>query len=262
MDALDGIAVEVDGEGDEVVLMIHGWPDTARLWDDQVEALRPDFRCVRLTLPGYDVRGPRRPTSVAAMCEIFLALVERESPDRPVVLLLHDWGCVFGLHFAMVHPERVARVVAMDVGDARSDDLRRELTLPAKLMVFGYQSWLALAWRIGGVVGDAMTRWMARLLGAPAAPEEIGACMNYPYDMMWTGSHGGFTDLEAWVPTKPTLFFYGRRKPLQFFSRRWADAIDAREDSRVVGVESGHWLMKEQGEEVNRTLRAWLLGDP
>lgn len=262
MDGLDGIAVEADGEGGEVVLMIHGWPDTARLWDEQVEALRGDFRCVRLTLPGFDVRGPRRPTSVDAMVGIFLAVVERESPGRPVVLLLHDWGCVFGLHFAMKHPERVSRIVAIDVGDARSDDLRRELSLAAKLMVFGYQSWLALAWRIGGGLGDWMTRYMARLLGAPAVAEEIGSSMNYPYDMMWTGSYGGFGALETDVPTKPTLFFYGRRKPFQFFSRRWADAIGARDDSRVVCIESGHWLMKEQGERVNRELREWLLGDP
>lgn len=260
MDELEGIAVEVEGEGDEVVLMVHGWPDTARLWDDQVETLRGDFRCVRLTLPGYDVGGSRRPTSVAGMTGILRALVDRESPRRPVVLLLHDWGCVFGLHFAMEHPDRVDRVVAMDVGDARSEDLRRELSLAGKAMVFAYQSWLALAWRIGGALGDRMTRWMAKLLGAPAAPEEIGSGMNYPYDMMWTGSYGGFADLETWQPTKPTLFFYGSRKPLQFFSQSWADAIEARDDSRVVRVEAGHWLMKEEGEVVNSALREWLLG--
>ncbi|MEM9178006.1 MAG: alpha/beta hydrolase [Myxococcota bacterium] len=260
MDALEGLTIETEGDGDEVVVLLHGWPDTLRLWDRQVEVLRGDFRCVRMTLPGYDLDRPRRPTSIDAMTETFRALVERESPGRPVVLVLHDWGCVFGLHFAMKHPELVSRVVAMDVGDATSDAIRGELTLSGKLMVFGYQFWLALAWRIGGALGDRMTRFMAKRLGAPAPPEEIGAHMNYPYDMIWMRSYGSFAGLETWVPTKPTLFFWGARKPFQFFSRAWAASIEAREDSKVVRVESGHWVMTEQTEQVNAELQAWLKG--
>ena len=28
---------------------------------------------------------------------------------QPVVLMVHDWGCVYGYHFAMTHPERVGK---------------------------------------------------------------------------------------------------------------------------------------------------------
>lgn len=258
MTMLEGLDVRVDGEGDETLLMLHGWPDTAELWEPQVEALRDAYRCVRLTLPGFDLGQPRRPTSLAAMTEIFRLVIERESGGRPVVLVLHDWGCVFGLHFAMKHPELVARVVAMDVGDAGSDEIRAELGVGGALMVFAYQSWLALAWRIGGGVGDWMTRAMAKLFGAPAAPQKIGSSMNYPYDMMWTRSFGSFQALETYTPTKPTLFFWGTRKPLQFFSQAWAARIEARADSKVVRVEAGHWLMRDDVEGVNRTLRSWL----
>ena len=39
--------------------MVHGWPDTYRLWDGQVEALKDRYRCVRFTLPGFDAAQPR-----------------------------------------------------------------------------------------------------------------------------------------------------------------------------------------------------------
>ena len=32
---VDGIDVFVEGDGDESIVMIHGWPDTYRLWDAQ-----------------------------------------------------------------------------------------------------------------------------------------------------------------------------------------------------------------------------------
>jgi pimeloyl-ACP methyl ester carboxylesterase len=37
---IDGIDVFVEGEGNETIAMIHGWPDTYRLWDTQVAFLQ------------------------------------------------------------------------------------------------------------------------------------------------------------------------------------------------------------------------------
>ena len=46
---VDGIEVLVEGSGPETLLMLHGWPDTLRLWDGTVQALHDRFRCVRFT---------------------------------------------------------------------------------------------------------------------------------------------------------------------------------------------------------------------
>lgn len=42
---VDGVDVLLDGDRGAVVLMVHGWPDTCVLWDEQVDALRSQFRC-------------------------------------------------------------------------------------------------------------------------------------------------------------------------------------------------------------------------
>jgi pimeloyl-ACP methyl ester carboxylesterase len=104
---IDGIDVHVEGQGDDTVVMIHGWPDTHRVWDAQVEAFKTRFRSVRFTLPGYDVNKPRRPVSLADMTQAIERIVDAVSPDRPVILMLHDWGCFFGYQFYVNHPQRV-----------------------------------------------------------------------------------------------------------------------------------------------------------
>ena len=61
---ISGVEVIVDGAGPKAIVMIHGWPDTQRLWDAQVEALKGDFRCVRFTLPGFDLSQQGRAYSL------------------------------------------------------------------------------------------------------------------------------------------------------------------------------------------------------
>ena len=56
---IDGIAVHAEGDGADTIVMVHGWPDTYRLWDAQVDAFKAQYRCVRFTLPGFDVTKPR-----------------------------------------------------------------------------------------------------------------------------------------------------------------------------------------------------------
>jgi pimeloyl-ACP methyl ester carboxylesterase len=36
---VNGTEVWLQGQGDEVILMLHGWPDTRALWDGTVAAL-------------------------------------------------------------------------------------------------------------------------------------------------------------------------------------------------------------------------------
>jgi pimeloyl-ACP methyl ester carboxylesterase len=37
---IGGVDVFVEGDGPESIVMIHGWPDTYRLWDEQVAFFR------------------------------------------------------------------------------------------------------------------------------------------------------------------------------------------------------------------------------
>ena len=86
--------IQIDGQGEDTIVMLHGWPDTGALWARQVADLQADYRCVRLTLPGFATDEQSRALS---MDEVVAWLDEsiRSVSDRPVILMAHDWGAVF-----------------------------------------------------------------------------------------------------------------------------------------------------------------------
>ncbi|MFC4856758.1 SDR family oxidoreductase [Actinophytocola glycyrrhizae] len=91
------LAVYEDGPVDGVpVVLVHGYPDNASVWDGVVAELAGRFRVVR-----YDVRGTgesgapgsRDGYLIERLVED-LAAVVRSVADRPVHLVAHDWGSI------------------------------------------------------------------------------------------------------------------------------------------------------------------------
>ncbi|MCW5641621.1 MAG: alpha/beta fold hydrolase [Rhodoferax sp.] len=255
---VEDIEVHFEGDHPHTVVMLHGWPDTYRLWDATVEALKDRYCCVRFTLPGFDIQADPRATSLDDMCEWLLTVVDQVSPGLPVTLLLHDWGCIFGYEFAARHPARVARIVAVDIGDHNSGALGRSLTASQRAQVFGYQFWLALAWKLGGSAGNWMTRRMARALGCRTDPATIGWQMNYPYAMRWFGTVGGLSRTAPVRPACPMLYVYGTRKPFMFHSPGWLDWVRAQPGNDVQALPTGHWVMLHKPEAFHRCVAGWL----
>jgi pimeloyl-ACP methyl ester carboxylesterase len=251
---IDGVEVFTEGAGPKAIVMIHGWPDTHRLWDAQVGALKERYRCVRFTLPGFDA-GPKRAYRLDDLMETLRRIVEETRAGERVILLLHDWGCVFGYQFAMRYPELVERIVGVDIGDAGSREHRAELGFRSKLMLIGYQVWLSLAWTVGS---DAMARWMARMIGGRKGQGAVHAQMGYGYAMRWFGVAGGFRGIKVFKPQCPMLYLYGERKPFMFHSRGWAERLAAQPGNRVVPFKTGHWIMLQQPREFNEAVLAWL----
>ncbi|MBV8658750.1 MAG: alpha/beta hydrolase [Burkholderiales bacterium] len=260
--SVDGIEVYIDGTGAETIVMLHGWPDSYRLWDSTVEGLQQDYRCVRFTLPGFDTARPARAMSLAATTALIRRIIDTVSPDRPVTLLLHDWGCIYGFEYAARQPDRVARIVAVDIGDHNSDAYLRALSTQAKLSIVAYQLWLAAAWYIKGPLGNAMTRKMIRALRCPSKPATPGWQQNYPYAMQWFGLLGGFKQAARVDPHCPTLYLYGQRKPFMFHSPAWLEKLAARADCAAQGFDTGHWVMVQQPAAFNAAILSWLVNTP
>ena len=255
---VDGIDVYMEGEGTETIVMIHGWPDTYRVWDAQVEELKQRYRCVRFTLPGFDIAKPRRAYSLDATIRIISYVVNAVNQKQKVILMLHDWGCMFGYEYYMRNKQAVSAIIGVDIGDARSKAVQRSRTLSQKMMVSGYQGTLALAWAIGGPIGNLMTRSMARMLKVPSPKEFISVRMNYPYYIMAAGDAGSYRSMVPFVPKVPMLFIFGTNKPFMFHSDTWADKLAQKEGCKVVAFNTDHWPMLRQPERFNQLVMGWL----
>lgn len=259
---IDGVDVYIEGDGEQTLLMLHGWPDSHRIWDSTVDALKARFRCVRFTLPGFDLTQPPAAVSLAEMTATIARIAQAVSPGKAVTLVLHDWGCTFGYEFAAQHPELVNRMVAVDIGDHNTGHFKRSLSAKAKRMIMAYQMPLALAWKIGNHVSGALGNWLTRKVAqgvkCPAPAQTIGWQMNYPYAMFWFKLKGGLRQLVKVQPTCPLLFVYGERKPFMFHSPQWVERLNATAGSKAQGLPCGHWVMLEKPVEFAAVLNAWL----
>ncbi|MCG8588010.1 MAG: alpha/beta hydrolase [Proteobacteria bacterium] len=98
-------------------LFLHGGGQTARTWDLPCLALRGEFHCLALDQRGHG-DSEWSPTSDYAPeqhAEDFLRLLDALAIERAVVVGM-SMGCLNGLTFAALHPERVAAFVAVDAG--------------------------------------------------------------------------------------------------------------------------------------------------
>jgi pimeloyl-ACP methyl ester carboxylesterase len=258
--SVNDIDVYIEGDGSETIVMIHGWPDTFRLWDDLSNRLAgKKYTCVRFTLPGFDIRKPRRSYTPQELSDIFAGIVDAVSPEKKVTLVLHDWGCVFGYQYYMRNKDRVSRIVGLDVGDYDSKNMK----LPAGMILFAaaYQLFLASAWLIGGKTGDAATRWLAKKFHVRGDSRQIWSGMNYPYFHFWRN-----TILRRpqgtipFTPDCPMLFLFGKNKPTMFHSDVFSGKLNATKGSRSLGFDAGHWLMSDRPEETAEEIKAWFSG--
>lgn len=120
--AVGDVSLTVTDNGDPnrpAVLMVHGWPDTAYVWRNQVPFLVE--RGYRVIAPDMHGRGqserPRDLTGykLSATIPDLLALLDHfEIDDAHVVG--HDFGALMTWVFAIAHPDRVRSLTTLSVG--------------------------------------------------------------------------------------------------------------------------------------------------
>lgn len=112
-------AVQVSGPDDgPPVVLLHGWPDRASLWDSQIAALNgAGFRTIAPDLRGFG--DSAKPAEVEAYNLLFLlgdvtGIMDHLGLARAHVVG-HDWGAALAWGIAGFAPDRVDRLVAMSV---------------------------------------------------------------------------------------------------------------------------------------------------
>jgi haloalkane dehalogenase len=97
------------------VLLVHGFPESSRMWEPLMGELGAARRCVAPDLYCLgDSRDPG-PATFERNLETLGALHE-ELGLAEVILIVHDWGGFVGLAWACNHPDLVKGLVISDTG--------------------------------------------------------------------------------------------------------------------------------------------------
>jgi pimeloyl-ACP methyl ester carboxylesterase len=143
-----GIESEVTGAGRPVVLL-HGFPDSGRLWRHQVPALAAaGFRVIDPDMRGYgrsDKPSAVEAYAVGALAGDVLAVMNDVGVERAHVVG-HDWGAAVAWGLAARAGHRIDHLVALSVGH------------PARFRAGGFEqhekSWYMLLFQFVGVAED------------------------------------------------------------------------------------------------------------
>jgi len=106
--ANNGLYYEITGKGQNYVILIHGFAVDDRMWDDQAVVLAPYFRVLRYDLPSHG-----KSSSLAARAPGWLALAQLmdQLQIQKASIVGMSAGATTAADFALVHPERVDRLV-------------------------------------------------------------------------------------------------------------------------------------------------------
>lgn len=278
------------GGGDDLVLLLHGFPEFWYSWRNQLSALAADYRVVAPDMRGYNLsdKPPRvEDYRIEALVEDVHGLINHFGAERAAIVA-HDWGAAVAWRVAEKYPERVSKLAILQVPPAA-------------------------AWRANMTLGQLFRSWYMFLFLLPRIPEWIFRRRNFrTVEKMFTESvarKGTFTaaDIELYkealgqpgaltaalnyyranvarlmsrkprirkrdeddaaeAPTGrirvPTLFIYGEQDvALTPATVRGVERfIDAPyRELRI--ADSGHWVQNEAAAEVNAALLEFLAVD-
>lgn len=102
------------GQG-PLVLLLHGYPETARSWHKvQTNLADSGFRTVAVFMRGYAPTSPASQYSVRSLGRDVLALIDALDEENAIIVG-HDWGASAAYEAAFVAPEKVSHLVALSI---------------------------------------------------------------------------------------------------------------------------------------------------
>lgn len=248
-----------------IVLLLHGFPDSSRMWAQQMAALHArGFRAVAPDTRGCGdsaMAARVRDYAVPVLASDFVALLDHLGADAADVVG-HDWGAVLAWQLAGHCPDRVKRLVALSVGHVEA--------IAAGGWAQKRASWYMGLFALGGVAERALLgrgRFglermlpdhpdIAEVRHRLAAPGRMTAALRIYRANLWMLLTGSQPPVAA-----DTLGVWSEGDRYLVEAQMRASANFVRGDWRYERLPGGHWIPLEQGDALN-TLLAEHFGEP
>jgi pimeloyl-ACP methyl ester carboxylesterase len=267
------------GDGDRLALCLHGFPELAFSWRNQMPVLADlGWRVWAPDLRGYG--GTTRPVgresyALEPLMDDVAGLIDAAAP-RETLLIAHDWGGIIAWLFGMRRVRPLSRLVVMNLPHPACYEqaLRRggRQWLRSWYVLFFQLPWLPeaiLGARGAEAVGRAFRDMAVHKENFPdevldvyrraaREPGALTAMLNY-YRAAFSGGGArrqrslGFPKIEV-----PTLVIWGEKD-----TALGVETLDG--TSEYVSQltvhrlpDASHWVQQDAPEEVNALLREWL----
>jgi pimeloyl-ACP methyl ester carboxylesterase len=273
------------GEGDELVILLHGFPECWYSWRHQLKALGDRYHVVAPDMRGYNLsdKPPRvEDYRMDHLVDDVTGLI-RHFGKKQAHLVGHDWGAAVAWAVALKHPEYVSRLVSMQIPPPAA--WRANMTLKQALrswyMLF-FQLPLIPEWLMSlndfamierSFKDTAMRKGaftdtdIAVYKKALREPNALTCAVNYYranfIPLFFTKKKKESEDLSDDRVRVPTLLIYGERD--KFIVPETLEGVNRFVDAPYHEARFksyGHWIQNEAPQEINAELESFLESQP
>ena len=265
----------IAGEGDELVLLLHGFPECWYSWRHQLPALSERYTVVAPDLRGYNLSDKPKGVSsyrIDELADDVIGLIHHFRREKAAVIG-HDWGAAIAWHIGFEHPQYLSKLGAFQVPPPiilkRNYSLRQ---FAASWYMFFFQLPYLPEFLLGlndfallrravkettaerGIIGDSDIDTYKKAWSEPGA---LTAMLNY-YRANVLSRFMKPSGIEKKI-TVPTLFVYGQQDTaiIPESVRGVGDVIDAKFEQFLVPT-AAHWIQQEIPNEINDILLEFL----
>jgi pimeloyl-ACP methyl ester carboxylesterase len=237
------------GKGDEALVLIHGWTQSADAWRDNIADLAKRNRVIVIELPGHGQSD--KPQTTYSM-EYFARAVDavmRDAKVKRAVLVGHSMGTPVARQFYRKYPDKTLAIVIVD-GSLRPFGDKAVIDQ----MMTGFR---------GPQYRDTVSQMMA-FIGGPNLSAELkqrinSASMNTPQYVL-VSAFEGMLDNSIWAEDKinvPVLAIMAKTALLPANAEASFREIAPKLEFQLFdGV--GHFLMMEKPREFDAAVNTWL----
>lgn len=156
--------------------------------------------------------------------------------------MIHDFGTVYGTMLYQKRPDLIERIATCDIGMSPK-------SLQFRLFSNIYQKFFIILWFMGEPIGGMFLRCMFSQVPILSKKlKTISTQQNYSYYYLYYGSQEiKWQDWNFDPNNCPIWFGYGAKKPINFHSDDFVDALMKNQDKgcHVQAFDTEHWVMEE-----------------
>jgi pimeloyl-ACP methyl ester carboxylesterase len=192
-------AVTAGPKDGPVVILLHGFPEFWYGWHRQIEPLAAaGFRVIVPDQRGYNLTSKPSGVTAYALTELVsdvIAIADQLRQEK-IFLAGHDWGAAVAWSAALLHPQRVAKLVVLNV--PYPSVMRKFLsTRPRQFLRSWYMFFFQLPWLPEAFLSAFNFRFGSRALLRSSRPGTFSAEDLAQYRAAWSQS-GALTAMINW----------------------------------------------------------------
>jgi pimeloyl-ACP methyl ester carboxylesterase len=262
-------AVAAGPEDGLVVVLLHGFPEFWYGWHRQIEPLAAaGFRVIVPDQRGYNLSS--KPLSVAsyALTELVsdVIAIADQLGQKKIFLAGHDWGAAIAWSAALLHPQRIAKLVVLNV--PHPSVMRKFLsTRPRQFLRSWYVFFFQLPWLPEALFSAFNYHIGARSLQRSSRPGTFSAEALEQYRAAWS-QPGALTAMINWYRALfrarvnfsdktvrvPTRILWGERDDFLLTEMAHESLRYCTSAELFTFANATHWLQHEEPARVSELL--------